>query len=125
MEVGANVWVRDKEGEEAWVMGTVLEKSAGKPCKVEIEVDEDFSEEPLTFTFSEDDGEFVCSFVRHTFYEKAEKGGLWFRPSAPPAPPASCHRVLHPLRSGFSVGKHLFFGGGARQARTTHMLLSF
>lgn len=57
MEVGAAVWVRDKEGEEAWVPGTVLEKSAGKPCKVEIEVDEEFSEEPLTFTFSEDDGE--------------------------------------------------------------------
>lgn len=56
MEVGANVWVRDKEGEEAWVAGTVLEKSAGKPCKVEIEVDEDFSEDPLSFTFHEDEG---------------------------------------------------------------------
>lgn len=57
MEVGAAVWVKDKEGEEAWVPGTVLEKSGGKPCTVQIEVDEEFSEEPLTFTFSEDDGE--------------------------------------------------------------------
>ncbi|CAM9751488.1 unnamed protein product, partial [Ectocarpus sp. 12 AP-2014] len=56
MEVGAAVWVKDKEGEEAWVAGTVLEKSAGKPCKVEIEVDEEFSEEPLTFTLREEDG---------------------------------------------------------------------
>lgn len=59
MEVGAAVWVKDKEGEEAWVPGTVLEKSGGKPCKVQIEVDEEFSEEPLTFTFSEDDGEYI------------------------------------------------------------------
>lgn len=51
------MWVKDKEGEEAWVPGTVLEKSGGKPCTVQIEVDEEFSEEPLTFTFSEDDGE--------------------------------------------------------------------
>lgn len=57
MEVGAAVWVKDKDGEEAWVAGIVIEKSAGKPCKVEIEVDEEFSEEPLSFTFSEDDGE--------------------------------------------------------------------
>lgn len=57
MEVGAAVWVKDNEGEEAWVAGTVLEKSAGTPCKVEIEVDEDFSEEPLTFTLREEDGE--------------------------------------------------------------------
>ncbi|CAM9590046.1 unnamed protein product [Ectocarpus fasciculatus] len=56
MEVGAAVWVKDKEGEEAWVAGTVLEKSAGQPCKVEIEVDEEFSEEPLTFTLREEDG---------------------------------------------------------------------
>lgn len=53
------MWVKDKEGEEAWVPGTVLEKSGGKPCKVQIEVDEEFSEEPLTFTFSEDDGEYI------------------------------------------------------------------
>lgn len=57
MEVGAAVWVRDNEGQLAWVAGTVLEKSTGKPCKVQIEVDEEFSEEPLTFTFNEDDGE--------------------------------------------------------------------
>lgn len=57
MEVGATVWVKDKHGDEAWVVGIVIEKSAGKPCKVEIEVDEEFSEEPLSFTFSEDDGE--------------------------------------------------------------------
>lgn len=56
MEVGAPVWVRDKDGDEAWVAGTVLEKSAGKPRTVQIEVDEEFSEEPLTFTFSGDDG---------------------------------------------------------------------
>lgn len=56
MEVGAPVWVKDTEGDEAWVAGTVLTKSAGKPCTVQIEVDEEFSEEPLSFTFSEDDG---------------------------------------------------------------------
>lgn len=57
MEVGAAVWVRDKEGEEAWVPGTVLEKSTGKPSTVKVEVDEEFSEEPLTFTFGDgDDG---------------------------------------------------------------------
>ena len=68
MEVGAAVWVKDKEGEEAWVPGTVLEKSGGKPCKVQIEVDEEFSEEPLTFTFSEDDGEyFFCRLFRPLF----------------------------------------------------------
>lgn len=58
MEVGAAVWVKDKDGEEAWVAGTVLKKSASKPCTVQIEVDEEFSEEPLTFTFSEDDGQY-------------------------------------------------------------------
>lgn len=67
MEVGANVWVKDKDGEDAWVAGIVIEKSAGKPCKVQIEVDEEFSEEPLTFTFNEDDGEratcLVCIFL--------------------------------------------------------------
>lgn len=57
MEVGAPVWVKDHDGEDAWVAGTVLEKSKGKPCKVKIEVDEEFSEEPLSFTFNEDDGE--------------------------------------------------------------------
>lgn len=70
MEVGAAVWVKDKKGEEAWVPGTVLEKSAGKPCKVEIEVDEEFSEEPLSFTFSEDDGErlgFLLQQYIHTY----------------------------------------------------------
>lgn len=52
------MWVRDKDGEEAWVPGTVLEKVVtGKSCKVEIEVDEEFSEEPLSFTLKEDDGE--------------------------------------------------------------------
>lgn len=57
MEIGAPVWVKDNDGEEAWVAGTVLKKSAGKPCTVKIEVDEEFSEEPLSFTFNEDDGE--------------------------------------------------------------------
>lgn len=58
MEVGATVWVRDKEGDEAWVAGTVLEKKVkGKAFDVQIEVSEDFSEEPLTFTLSEADGE--------------------------------------------------------------------
>lgn len=57
MEVGAPVWVRDKDGDEAWVAGTVLEKTSGTPCTVQIEVDEEFSEEPLTFTFNADDGE--------------------------------------------------------------------
>lgn len=76
MEVGAAVWVKDKEGEEAWVPGTVLEKSGGKPCKVQIEVDEEFSEEPLTFTFSEDDGEYIyfCrlffAFVHILFFSR-------------------------------------------------------
>lgn len=125
MEVGANVWVRDREGEEAWVIGTVLEKSEGKPCKVQIEVDEEFSEEPLTFTFSEDDGE----FVRRTCYEKADKeikgvgcGSLSRRTVLPPPTPASCFRGRHPLCSVCSVGKPLVFGGGARQARSTHVI---
>lgn len=56
MEVGAPVWVRDKDGDEAWVAGYVLEKTSGTPCTVQIEVDEEFSEEPLTFTFNADDG---------------------------------------------------------------------
>lgn len=57
MEIGAAVWVRDKEGEEAWVPGIIMEKSSGKPCSVTVEVDEEFSEEPLTFTLNADDGE--------------------------------------------------------------------
>lgn len=64
MEAGAAVWVRDKQ--EAWVAGKVVERSAaGKPCTVKIEVDEDVSEEPLTFTISEDDGE-RCMYVAST-----------------------------------------------------------
>lgn len=71
MEVGAAVWVKDKEGEEAWIAGTVLEKSADTPCTVQIEVDEEFSEEPLTFTFGNNDGErdstcmFFCTVIRN------------------------------------------------------------
>lgn len=61
MEIGAAVWVRDKEGDEAWVPGTIMEKSSGKPCKVKIEVDEDFSEEPLTFTLDEQGGGYCTS----------------------------------------------------------------
>lgn len=57
MEAGAAVWVKDEEGDEAWIAGTVLEKSAEKPFTVKIEVDEEFSEEPLTFTFDDGDGE--------------------------------------------------------------------
>lgn len=68
MEIGANVWVKDKDGDEAWVAGIVIEKSAGKPCKVEIEVDEEFSEEPLTFTLNEDDGEWESACIFAVFF---------------------------------------------------------
>ena len=79
MEVGAPVWVRDKDGDEAWVAGTVLEKSSSSPCKVQIEVDEEFSEEPLTFTFSADDGEpqstDVSCLLHNSQYSFAKKYG--------------------------------------------------
>ena len=58
------MWVEDKHGKQGWVEGTVLEKSTGKPCVVKVEVQEDFSEEPLEFTLDDEDG---VSVLQHSF----------------------------------------------------------
>lgn len=56
MEVGTAVWVKDKHGDQAWVPGTVVEKSEKQPFVVKVEVHEDISEEPLSFTLDSKDG---------------------------------------------------------------------
>eukprot|EP00611_Tribonema_gayanum_P009874 TRINITY_DN1974_c1_g3_i2.p1 TRINITY_DN1974_c1_g3~~TRINITY_DN1974_c1_g3_i2.p1 ORF type:complete len:174 (+),score=60.19 TRINITY_DN1974_c1_g3_i2:194-715(+) len=53
MEAGARVWVRDKVGEQAWVQGQVLTRIGGT---ITVEVDDEVSEDPLTFKVSDADG---------------------------------------------------------------------
>ena len=57
MDSGAHVWVRDKTGAEAWIAGVIAStKARGTDIVVEVEVDDEYSEENLEFALREEDG---------------------------------------------------------------------
>ncbi|CAM9675631.1 unnamed protein product [Chrysoparadoxa australica] len=53
MEPGSDVWVRDTLTNEAWIPGTVTEKTQSY---IKVEVDQNYSEEPLSFDLGTTEG---------------------------------------------------------------------